>query len=207
MPMVTRGAVAVLALSAALATALIGCGGDDDERAGPTTIVDVDDTTTTTTTEPATTTTLSEADRFRTLAVELWSARNDLYQNPPADPEAALAEIFDRQCDCFQAELDDLADLAARELHMDGSPATPLGAQFAEFDSASRTAAVFLALDATSRRLLNSDGSTQEEIAGDDPYAITLGIALRQDVWVIDAVVVLQVDAPYVDELIQSGLP
>ncbi len=92
------------------------CGGDDDpdqDASGPTTTFDVEVDDTTTTTEEATTTTLSEADRFRRLAVDLMTARNDLYQNPPADPAAALAEVIDPQCSCFQAELDAIADLAA----------------------------------------------------------------------------------------------
>ncbi len=206
--MTTRAAVAVLALSATVATVLIGCGGDDaDERAGPTTTIDVEVDDTTTTTEPATTTTLSEADRFRTLAVDLWTARNDLYQDPPADPEAALAEIIDRDCSCFTIELDDLGGLAARGERIGGSPAEPLGARFGSLDAESRIADVRLALDATPRPLLGSDGEVIEELDGGEPYAITLGLIERDGQWLISAIVALEVDRQSVDALIAEGLP
>ncbi len=205
--MTTRAAVAVLALSA-VAMVLIGCGGDDDdERAGPTTTIDVEVDDTTTTTEPATTTTLSEADRFRSLAVELWTARNDLYQNPPADPEAALAEIFDRQCDCFQAELDDLADLAARGLRMDGPPALPLGVRFSDVDPTVGIAGAQLALDASNRNVLGAGGAVVEELTGGDPVAVTLLMNDHEGRWVIDSLALLDVDDAFVDELIAEGLP
>ncbi len=208
MPMTTRAAVAVLALGAALATVLVGCGGDDDdERAGLTTTIDVEVDDTTTTTEPATTTTLSEADRFRTLAVELWTARNDLYQNPPADPEAALVEIFDRQCDCFQAELDDLRDLIAQSARFSGPPAMVLGARFGDFDAPSRVALVDLAFDASPRQLMSDQGTVLDDLSGSEPFAVAIGLVERDGRWLIDVVVPLQVDASFVEDLIAEGLP
>ncbi len=207
MPMTTRAAVAVLGLSAALATVLVGCGGDDDERAGPTTTIDVEVDDTTTTTEPATTTTLSEADRFRTLAVDLLGARNDLFEDPPADPEAALANVIDRQCSCFETELGALTDLIAQGGHFSGPPSMPIGARFGGSDPASSSAAVLVALDASPRQLLAADGSVIRELEGSEPFAVNVSLVESQGRWLIDIISPLEVDASFVEELAAEGVP
>jgi len=202
---------AVLVLVLVLTTA--ACSGDDDgASAGATTTVtiDVEVNDTTTSTLPATTTTtttVSEADRFRTIAVDLWTARNELYQNPPTDPEAALVEIFDRQCDCFQAELDDLTELATNGEYISGPPASPLGVRFSDLDRDTRTALVHLALDASPRQLLATDGAVIDELSGGAPFAVALGLIEREGRWLIDIVAPLQVDATFVEALIGEGLP
>ncbi len=196
---VLLGALMVVAAAASCS------GGDDDDD--PTTTIDVEVNDTTTSTTPATTTTLSEADRFRTLAVDLITARNGLFQRPPADPAASLAEIIDPQCDCFVDELGALEDMIAQGGRFSGPPSMPLGARFAGANAASGFAFVDMALDASPRQLVGPDGSVIRELSGSDPFALSVGLIERDGGWVIDVLAPLEVDRAFVDELVAEGLP
>lgn len=201
----------VTTLLSALVTVAAACGGSDDDgddAAGAVTTtfdVEVDDTTTSML--PATTTTLSEADRFRTLAVELITARNDLYQDPPADPAAALAEIVDPQCTCFDVELGALTDMISQGGRFSGPPSMPLGVRFTGFDPATQSAFVDMALDASPRQLLDSGGAVIRQLEGAEPIAMRLGLAQVEGQWRIDIIGPLEVDRRFVDELVAEGVP
>ncbi len=202
---------AVTMLLSALVVVAAACGGSDDdgeESAGAaTTTIDVEVDDTTTSTLPATTTTLSEADRFRTIAVELWNARNDLYQNPPADPGAALAEIFHPQCSCYEDELIALQSLIDQGGRIDGPPSVPVGVRADLTSSTADSFAVAMALESGPRRLLAPDGSVIRELAGSEPIAITLVVSVYDGRRLVDGAVVLEVDAAYVADLTAEGLP